>query len=32
VERDYILIVAEAHGSRRPGDWHQRLSHYRTNA
>ena len=32
VERDFILIVAVAHGSRRPGYWHQRLSHYRTNA
>jgi plasmid stabilization system protein ParE len=26
VEGDFILIVAVAHGSRKPGYWHERLS------
>lgn len=26
VEYDFILIVAVAHGSRKPGYWHERLS------
>ena len=25
-KRDFILIVAVAHGSRKPGYWHERLS------
>ncbi len=32
LERDFILIVAVAHGSRRPGYWQERLSHGRPNA
>lgn len=27
VERDFVLIVAVAHGSRKPGYWHERLPH-----
>ena len=27
VERDLVLIVAIAHGSREPGYWQERLSH-----
>jgi toxin ParE1/3/4 len=32
VERDFILIVAVAHGSRKPGYWRERLSRGRPNA
>jgi toxin ParE1/3/4 len=32
VERDVILIVAVAHGSRKPGYWDERLSRGRPNA
>lgn len=32
VESDFILIVAVAHGSRRPGYWQERMSRGRLNA
>ena len=32
VEGDFILIVALAHGSRKPGYWHECLSRGRPNA
>ncbi len=32
VEDDFILIIAVAHGSRKPGYWHDRLSHSRPSA
>ncbi len=32
LEGDFILIVAVAHGSRKPGYWHERLSPGHPNA
>lgn len=32
VEGDFILIVAVAHGSRKPGYWHERMSRSGPNA